>query len=200
MQPPAENTLLTLAAVRQSLASHAPQRAPELGRPAAVLVPLFERDGRLFVLLTRRTTDLSSHAGQISFPGGKRDPGDADARATALREAYEEIGLPPLQVEVIGELDDCPTFVTNFVITPIVGVIPDRYPLVTSVREIAAVIEVPVDDFLVPGALKTESHERDGQPYMLMYYSVAGEVVWGATARILTQLFTLAGANIEASS
>lgn len=188
---------ITLAAVRQALATHVPERLPEMGRPAAVLVPLFEREGRVFVLLTKRTDDLSSHAGQISFPGGKRDEEDTDPRTTALREAQEEVGLDPAAVEIVGELDDCPTFVTNFVISPVVGVIPDRYPFTPNSGEIQFLIEAPLDDFLLPGALRTELKERSGYTVELLYYSVVGQVVWGATARILTGLFSRLGIPVE---
>lgn len=196
---PPLNRLLTLDAVRKTVSSHAPDKTPEMGRPSGVLIPLFVRDGRLYVLLTKRHADLSSHAGQISFPGGKRDPEDIDLRATALREAQEEIGLDPSAVEIVGELDDCPTFVTNYVITPVVGIIPDRYPFVPSAREIETLIEAPLDEFLVPGALRTEDKVRNGETYQMLFYSVGGHVVWGATARILTQLLSLLGAPLELS-
>lgn len=188
---------ITLDALRRAVAAHAAVKAPGEGRPAAVLVPLFERDGHVLVLLTKRRSDLSSHAGQISFPGGKRDRQDADLRATALREATEEVALAPEAVEVLGELDDCPTFVTNFVITPVVGVIPDRYPLVPNPGEIEYLIEAPLDAFLAPGALTMELVDRDGQQYPLIHYAVVGHVVWGATARILTQLFSILGFPME---
>jgi 8-oxo-dGTP pyrophosphatase MutT (NUDIX family) len=191
--PPA----ITLAAIRQALATHVPERMPEMGRPAAVLVPLFERDGRVFVLLTKRTEDLSSHAGQISFPGGKQDEGESEPRLTALREAQEEVGLDPSAVEIIGALDDCPTFVTNFVISPVVGVIPDHYPFTPNASEIQFLIEAPLDDFLLPGTLRTETRQRGEYTVQLFYYSVVGQVVWGATARILTELFSRLGIPVE---
>lgn len=190
---------VTLEAVRSALATHVPERMPDQGRPAAVLVPLFERDGRVFVVLTKRTDGLSTHAGQISFPGGKREEGEREPRVTALREAHEEIGLSPESVEIIGELDDCPTFVSNFVISPVVGIIPDGYRFVPNMDEIDHVFEASFDDFLRPGALRIESIDRDGQSYTMVRYSVAGQIVWGATARILTQLFTLLGLSLEPS-
>ena len=186
---------LTLQSIRDALAIHRPEKHPTLGRASAVLVPLFERDGRTHVVLTKRTEGLSSHAGQVSFPGGKPDPADADLRITALREAHEEIGLARDHVETIGELDDCPTFVTRYVITPIVGIIPDPYVFTPNEDEIATLFDVPLEAFLQPGVLRTQLKFRDDQRYHLYFYSVAGHTVWGATARILTQLLQLGGAS-----
>ena len=184
---------VTLDEVRRALESYEPVRLPELGRPAAVLVPLFERAGRAHVLLTKRTETLRNHAGQISFPGGGQELGDAHLAATALRETHEELGLSAEAVTIVGALDDCPTFVSNFVITPWVGVVPADYPYVPSTAEIAALIEAPLDAFLAPGVLRTEEHERSGSRFTLSFYEVAGHTVWGATARILTRLFELVG-------
>src|SRR5207245_6455529 len=110
----------TLAQIRRALAPHAPEKSLETFRPAAVLVPLLPRPEGLHVLFTERSKELRSHAGQISFPGGGIDDQDVDARAAALREAREEVGLDPRHVEIIGQLDDCPTFVTGYVILPVV--------------------------------------------------------------------------------
>jgi len=197
MTSPSVQPRLTLKAIREVVSTHVPFKAPESGRPASVLVPLFLRDERVFVLLTKRTADLSTHAGQISFPGGKREASDVDGRMTALREAEEELGLHPAAVDIVGELDDCPTFVTNFVISPTVGIIPDRYPFVPSVGEIELLIEAPLDELVTPGALRTEIVQREGEEHQLLYYSVGPHVVWGATARILTQLLVLLGFSLE---
>jgi len=164
-----------------------------------VLVPLLPRPEGLHVLFTERSKELRSHAGQISFPGGSVEPGDADVEAAALREAHEEVGLRREHVEVLGTVDDCPTFVTGYVITPVVGVVDPvaftaagRYPWEPSPAEIAALHELPLDDFCDPGNLKVEMREREGQQFELYWYNVQGNVVWGATARILHQLIRLA--------
>lgn len=184
-------TAPSLDDVRRALASHRPRKVPQLGRPAGVLVPVFERQGEPHLLLTQRTEGLSTHAGQISFPGGKPEHDDPDLCHTALRETDEELGIDPRVVEVVGELDDCPTFVTNFVITPFVGIIPDGLRLVPSEREIAQVIEAPLRAFLEPGALRTEKAERAGYQFDVHFYSVGGHTVWGATARVVHQFLSL---------
>ena len=174
-------------------------RRPELGRAAGVLVPLLPRPDGLHVLFTERSKELRSHAGQISFPGGSVERADADTTAAALREAREEVGLRAEHVEVLGAIDDCPTFVSGYVITPIVGVIDPlafvaagRYPWTPSPAEIAALHELPLRAFSDPANLRVEMRELEGQVFELHWYTVQGTVVWGATARILHQLIELA--------
>ena len=195
----AERQEITLERIRRALRRYQPVLRPEFGRAAAVLVPLLPRPEGLHVLFTERSKELRSHAGQISFPGGSVDAGDADVRAAALREAREEVGLREEHVEVVGMLDDCPTFVTGYVITPVVGVIDPvaftaagRYPWEPSPAEIAALHELPLRDFQDPANLRTELREREGQMYELHWYTVQGALVWGATARILKQLIQIA--------
>ena len=190
---------LELAQIRRALSRHVPVRHPDLGRAAAVLVPLLPRPDGLHVLFTERSKELRAHAGQVSFPGGSIDPGDADEAAAALRESREEVGLRPEHVELIGPLDDCPTFVTGFNISPVVGVVDPlaftaagRYPWTPSPAEIAALHELPLQGFLDDQSLRIERRERDGVNYDLYWYTVQGTVVWGATARILHQLIELA--------
>jgi 8-oxo-dGTP pyrophosphatase MutT (NUDIX family) len=196
----------TLVQIRHALARHVPAKSAETFRPAAVLVPLLPRPEGLHVLFTERSKELRAHAGQISFPGGGIDESDADARAAALREAQEEVGLDPRHVEIIGQLDDCPTFVTGFVIAPVVGVVDPlaftaagRYPWNPSAAEIAALHELPLAPFLDPSNRRVEQRLRDGLPYELTWYTVGGATIWGATARILRQLIELAGSALEAT-
>ena len=196
----------TLAQIRRALARHAPEKSLETFRPAAVLVPLLPRPEGLHVLFTERSKELRSHAGQISFPGGGIDDQDADARAAALREAREEVGLDPRHVEIIGQLDDCPTFVTGYVILPVVGVVDPlaftaagRYPWTPSAAEIAGLHELSLDAFMDPRNRRVEQRLRDGLPYELTWYTVGSATVWGATARILRQLIEIASAPVEES-
>ena len=157
---------------------------------AAVLVPLFMKEGRWHVLLTRRTNTVEHHKGEISFPGGHRDPEDKDFLSTALRETEEEVGIPRESVRVLGRLDDYVT-ITGFRIRPFVGVIP--YPFVTRVspEEIAEVLLVPLKEFMLPGRMRTEEFTRNGSSFPVYFFSVEGQVVWGATARILKSFLEL---------
>jgi 8-oxo-dGTP pyrophosphatase MutT (NUDIX family) len=151
-----------------------------------VLVPLFLLGGEPHAVFTRRRGDLRRHAGEISFPGGRRDPEDADLKDTALREAEEEIGLPHSQVDLLGELPPTSTFATNYVIHPFVGVIPAGIAWRLSAREVDEVLELPLD--AVRAARTKTQIERRGMTFETDAYVVDGHVIWGATARILQHL------------
>ena len=188
----------SLERLKQGLAAFTPRRAPQFGRPAAVLAPILCRDHELHVMFTERSQSLRAHAGQISFPGGKVEPGDRGMRETALREAQEEVGLDPAHATILGELDDVPTFVTGYVISPVVALIDEAslsgatYPWRLSQGEVVRVHELAMRDLLEPSALRVEERERDGIRFELYSYTVRGTTVWGATARILHQLLDLA--------
>jgi 8-oxo-dGTP pyrophosphatase MutT (NUDIX family) len=158
-----------------------------------VLVPLFLAvDGEPHAVLTRRRADLRRHAGEISFPGGRRDPEDRDLRETALRETEEEIGLARTEVRVLGELSPVSTFVTGYLIHPFVGLIPaGRSPIGQrwrpSPREVDAVLELPLRA-LREGRTRTQM-ERRGISFETDAYIVAEHLIWGATARILDDLY-----------
>lgn len=157
--------------------------------PAAVLVPIYLSGGRLGVVLTRRRSDLRRHAGEISFPGGRRDPADETLRQTALREAEEEIGLSPKKVQLVGELQSVSTFVTGYVIHPFVGLIPAGTAWKLSPREVDAVLELPLED-LRESRTRTDI-ERRGISFQTDAYVLDGHLIWGATARILEYLLEL---------
>ncbi len=152
--------------------------------PAAVLVGLVERAAGLTMLLTERSHDLRDHPGQVSFPGGRIEPGDPDPRATALREAHEEIGLAPERVQLAGYLDAYLT-VTGFIVTPVVGFIrPDFVPRLdeTEVRE---VFEVPLDFLLHPDNVRMTLRQRLGATFKVYEYQFEGHRIWGATAAMI---------------
>jgi 8-oxo-dGTP pyrophosphatase MutT (NUDIX family) len=155
---------------------------------AAVLVPLFMRGepARPHVVLTRRRADLRSHAGEISFPGGRRDPEDPDLAATALREAEEEIGLAREHVRLLGELEPTSTLVTGYLIHPFVGSIPEGLAWQLSAREVDAVLELPLEA-IQSGRTRTQL-ERRGITFETDAFVIEDHLIWGATARILEHL------------
>ena len=154
---------------------------------AAVLVPLYEHEGALHAVFTRRHSDLRSHAGEISFPGGRRDKGDADLLGTALREAEEEIGLPSDAVRVLGALSPTPTVATNFGVYPFVGLIEPGRQWTLSPREVDEVLELRLGDLRAAGTRRRLLHR--GIPFRSIVYDVSDKaVIWGATARIVTDL------------
>jgi 8-oxo-dGTP pyrophosphatase MutT (NUDIX family) len=154
---------------------------------AGVLVPLYCDEGRLHAVLTRRRDDLRRHPGEISFPGGRRDDSDPDLLATALREAEEEIGLAPSAVQVLGALQPTPTIATGYAIYPFVGLIAPGMAWTLSAREVAAVLELALDD-LRDGYGRRRLLRR-GLPIRTDTYVVGDDLIWGATARILADLF-----------
>jgi 8-oxo-dGTP pyrophosphatase MutT (NUDIX family) len=154
------------------------------GRDAAVLVPLYE-DAGLHAVFTRRRADLRRHAGEISFPGGRRDPGEALVD-TALREAHEEVGLPPDAVDVLGCLPPTPTFVTNYAIYPFVGLIEPGFAWVVQHAEVDEVLELRLDE--LAAGYGERRLVRRGIPFRTPTYETRGHLIWGATARILGEL------------
>lgn len=154
--------------------------------PAAVLIAVVAHD-RPTVVFTRRTAHLRAHAGQVALPGGRIDPDDADAVAAALREAHEEIALPPAAVTVIGATDRYATG-TGYDITPVIGVVAPGLALVPAAAEVASIFEVPLDFLLDPA--NHQLRQSDWQGRRRSYYVIAWETheVWGATAAIIVNL------------
>jgi len=167
--------------------------APEFpgARHSAVLVALFDRGQGAEVLLTRRAWHLSSHRGEVSFPGGRTDPGETPVEA-ALREAHEEVQLDPSLVDVVGELDNLATVVSRSLIVPVVGVLDELPDLRPGTSEVDRVFTSPLHDLL---RSDTYRQERWGTPPLdraIHFFELDDETVWGATARVLVQLLALA--------
>jgi 8-oxo-dGTP pyrophosphatase MutT (NUDIX family) len=168
---------------------------------SAVLAPMFLLDGEPHLVLTRRRADLRRHAGEISFPGGRQDPEDADLLTTALREAEEEIGLMRDQVRTLGELPEVSTFATGYVIHPFVGVIPAGLAWTLSAREVDAVLELSLEE-VRDGRTRTKMTRR-GFTFETDAYVVGEHLIWGATARIIQFLLErvqTAGSEVALSS
>ena len=167
-----------------------PEEAAAMDAPgktdAAVLVPLYLRDGELVAVFTERRADLRKHAGEISFPGGRQDQPDEDLRETALREAEEEIGLQRADVELVGALPPVGTFVTGYRVFPFVGSIEPDYVWSPQATEVERVLELSLAD-LVRG-FESKRLIRKGVPIKTPTYTVDGHLVWGATARMVQLL------------
>ncbi len=165
--------------------------------PASVLVPLVQRESGLQVLLTRRTDHLRDHAGQISFPGGRAEPSDANAAATALREAAEEVGLGEQHVSLLGELPHYTT-VTGYVVTPVVALVQPPFELKLDPFEVAEAFEVPLQFLMTPAQHQRHRMEFEGQQreFLSMPWQGMGTdgvqrdyFIWGATAAMLRNLY-----------
>lgn len=189
-----------LRARLQGLLEARPRRVVEPADrvPAAVLVLVVYRGDEPHLVFTKKTGDVPHHQGQFSFPGGVVEPGDASRVETALREAREEIGLDPRDVEVLGLLDDTPTSTSGFVITPVVGVCRRAPTLRADGREIERILEIPLRHLLDAASFREEMWERDGRLHPVLFFTHGDDVVWGATARILRSLLDLlAGPEAE---
>src|ERR1700681_2976582 len=173
--------------VRERLARRAlPEAFDETDlKRAAVLLPLFVRNGMLWILLTRRTETVEHHRGQISFPGGAEEPDDRSLFETALRESEEEIGLKRQDAIPLGSLSPMRT-VTKFYVEPFVAAIPQPYVFRPQEAEIAEIIEAPVAALMDPAILETKPFP--GRPEPVLFYHYGAHTIWGATARMLAEL------------
>lgn len=204
--PEAARTLVTLDDVRAAMATIGPAKpwppavpaaqVPFTGKPAAVLVPLFEENGNARVILTRRSDTLRSHTGEVSFPGGRLDPEESPL-AAALREATEEIDLDPDAVDILGQLEPLATLSSRSGITPFVGVLDHRPTLTPNPEEVEHVFDVALATLMDPAVYREERWDTpwaDDRP--VHFFELPDDTVWGATARILHQLLELIALNV----
>lgn len=188
----------TLADVVAAFAAAGPAHRSEretlsdIDRPAAVLAPVYEQDGEVFVVLTRRPWHMRSHSGEVSFPGGRQDDADADLWQTALREAREEIALDTYALEPIGELDHLSTITSRSFIVPFVASLPGRPETTANPGEVSAVLHVSLTELLDPAIFREERWElpwAENRP--IFFFELVGDTVWGATGAMLRQLLGL---------
>jgi len=187
---------LDLAELRTRLATRSPLEFAVYGddgagrsgtTAAAVLIPMIAHAPELTVLFTQRTQQLRSHSGQVSFPGGRVEPGDASAEFTALREAQEEIGLALERVEILGRLPEYHTR-TGFRVTPVIGLIQPPLELMPDPREVESVFEVPLSFLLDPANRQRRTRELQGRSVGFYVFEYQGHMIWGATAGMLVNL------------
>jgi len=207
---PAAERVITAADLRATFAGRvgSPSFVERTGaaRASAVLAPFYELDGELYTVLTRRSWDLRSHTGEVSFPGGGRDDGESLVEA-ALRESTEEIGLDPSTVEILGELDHLMTISSRSFIVPFVALLPDVPVLEPNPSEVDAVLHVPVRELLLDDVYREERWTFATPPpwvppdlvetdepteRSIFFFELVGDTVWGATAAMLRHLLGMA--------
>ncbi|MBC7472775.1 MAG: CoA pyrophosphatase [Candidatus Sericytochromatia bacterium] len=158
--------------------------------PAAILIPIFEKNDKSHLLFTQRSNKVSHHKGQISFPGGKFEAQDIDLEMTALRETNEEIGISHHDVQVIGKINNMVTN-TNFLVTPYVGIIPYPYQFIISTDEIDELIEVPVEHLININNFEKKQQQYDRKIHEIYYYYYQKYTIWGVTGKILFDFLNL---------
>jgi 8-oxo-dGTP pyrophosphatase MutT (NUDIX family) len=156
-------------------------------KPAGVLIPIIEHQNGLSVLLTRRSAALRYHASQVSFPGGRMEVGDADIKATALRETWEEVGIQPADVDIAGYLEPTPT-ITGYAVTAVVGIVPSGLQLRVDPNEVQHAFEVPLAFLLDAANERASVREWNGVRLPIVEFHFASERIWGATANLLLEL------------
>ncbi len=179
-----------LKKIRDNLAEYHPKKNLQIKKRASIIIPLVESNGELFILLTQRSDSLTSHAGQVAFPGGKQDPNDANSLDTALRETNEEIGLPRAKVEILGTLDQILSL-HYYLVTPFVAVIPDDFIPIPNRDEIQIVFRVPLTFFMTTRNHWAEEIETQFVKVFIHHFEFEGFDIWGLTAKLILRLLEI---------
>jgi len=185
------NYQAAIQTIREKITTRPPRRLkiPDF-KPAGIILPFFNMNEEAHLLFTIRTDEVEHHKGQVSFPGGAREEQDRSLQETALRETYEEVGIPQEIVNVIGQLDDFPT-ITDFLVTPFVATIPYPYPHRINTGEVAEILEVPLDLFLNDNAFEMKEKKFGEVTYPVYYYYFEHAVIWGVTGFIINRFIEL---------
>ena len=180
-------------ALRALLAHRKPERVEDTDgyTHASVLLPLFIKDGRYWILFMRRTDTVEYHKGEVSFPGGAVDAGDTSLEQTALRETFEEVGIREEDIEILGQLDDMLTATSRFIVHPFVGIVPFPYAFTLNKREVDYLIEVPLRFFLEDARPQFVTMSYEGESFETPAFIYKDTIIWGATQRILDNFLGL---------
>ena len=176
--------------IRQGFANHHPLKNSQIQKRASVIIPLLEVECEVFVMLTQRSKRLRSHAGQVSFPGGKQDQQDDNSLETAIRETHEEIGLPKEKIEIIGTLDQILSL-HHYLVTPFVAIIPGDFVPIPNEDEIDAVFKVPLSFFMKNDQHWTEEFETPFAKVLAHHFEFEGFDIWGLTAKLILRLLEI---------
>ena len=176
--------------IRQGFSNHHPLKNSQIQKRASVIIPLLEVECEVFVMLTQRSKRLRSHAGQVSFPGGKQDQRDANSLETAIRETHEEIGLPKEKIEIIGTLDQILSL-HHYLVTPFVAIIPGDFVPIPNEDEIDAVFKVPLSFFMKNDQHWTEEFETPFAKVLTHHFKFEGFDIWGLTAKLILRLLEI---------
>ena len=176
--------------IRQGFSNHHPPKNSQIQKRASVIIPLLEVECEVFVMLTQRSKRLRSHAGQVSFPGGKQDQRDANSLETAIRETREEIGLPKEKIEIIGTLDQILSL-HHYLVTPFVAIIPGDFVPIPNEDEIDAVFKVPLSFFMKNDQHWTEEFETPFAKVLAHHFEFEGFDIWGLTAKLILRLLEI---------
>lgn len=179
-----------LKKIRDNLAEYHPKKNLQIQKRASIIIPLVESNGELFIMLTQRSDSLTSHAGQVAFPGGKQDSNDANSLETALRETNEEIGLPKAKVEILGTLDQILSL-HYYLVTPFVAVIPDNFIPIPNRDEIQIVFRVPLTFFMNTRNHWAEEIETPFAKVFVHHFEFEGYDIWGLTAKLILRLLEI---------
>ncbi len=184
--------MLDLEHIKTRISSHKPIHLPDDGSTrGAVIIPLFVRNNHIYVLFTKRTEDLPTHKGQISFPGGRKEDTDDSLLACALRETYEEIGLSSTSLDVWGELDQIKTHTSNYLLSVFVCFVQYPFYLKINKKEVDEIIEVPLDELLTEQKWTSKDFTVENSTHKVWFFDYQDKIIWGVTAEIIQQLMTL---------
>lgn len=192
----------TIDEIKKTLSAHkvTPEPPQNGTRPASVLIPFYEQPEGLSIIFTKRTDHLESHSGQISFPGGGRDPEDRDDLETALRETHEEVGIDPAHVEIWGRMKSRQTTTSGYWVSPFIGQVPYPYDFTLSDYEVERLIIVPLAHLMDPAHFSEDHYSWSNKLFLTSQYHYGEDVIWGLTAYMLNNFLNLLKTGSELES